>query len=134
MLKGLEHVGVVVKNLEKVQKTYIDILGMRLTEAERLPTARVAFFPIGETKIELLEPIGNEGPLARFLEHRGEGLHHICFNVEDIDNLVGRLIKQGIHMRDKVPRRGSRESKVAFTEPDQFGGALIEFCQLSKNP
>ncbi len=134
MLKRLDHIGVVVKNLQKVQKTYIDMLGMRVTESERLPTAQVAFLPIGETNIELLEPLGTEGHLARFLAHRGEGLHHLCFAVEDIDPIVGGLIQQGIRMRDKIPRTGSRGSRVAFTEPDQFGGVLIEFCQLLKNP
>jgi methylmalonyl-CoA/ethylmalonyl-CoA epimerase len=134
MLKKLEHIGVVVKDLQKVQKTYTDILGMKVSETERLPLAEVAFLPIGETNIELLEPVGTEGHLPRFLEHRGEGLHHICFRVEEIDRIVEGLIRQGIKMRDKVPRTGSRGSRVAFTEPDQFGGVLVEFCQLLKNP
>ena len=132
MLKRLDHVGIVVRNLKQTQQIYVDALRMKDSKYEQLQTAEALFLPIGDTSLELLEPNGTDGHLYQFLASKGEGVHHICFEVDDIDTIVQQLISQGIKMRDKVARTGTRGSKIAFTEPDQFGGVLIEFCQFTK--
>lgn len=130
MVKRLDHIGIVVRDLQKVQHTYADALGLKTNKIEELQTARILFAPIGETSLEFIEPTPENTFLSDHLCQRGEGIHHICFEVADIQSVVTRLIHMGIRMRDTVPRPGSRGSKVAFVEPDQFGGVVIEFCQL----
>lgn len=132
MLKRLDHIGIIVKDLQKAQKGYAGALALKAGGAEELPTAKVAFLPIGETNIELIEPTAKEGFLAEHLREQGEGIHHLCFEVEDIEGLVAGLLKQGVRMRDQKPRPGSRGSRVAFAEPEAFGGVIIEFCQFPK--
>jgi methylmalonyl-CoA/ethylmalonyl-CoA epimerase len=128
MLKKIDHFGVAVRGLEKALGIYRDGLGMNLGGVHEVPQekVRVAFLPIGDTRLELLEPTDEESPVARFLEKRGEGLHHICFQVEDLDKLLPRLRSKGLELLPGYPRRGAEAERVAFFHPRSTGGVLIE--------
>jgi methylmalonyl-CoA epimerase len=106
-------------------------LGLRLahTEAESEQRVVVAFLPAGESEVELIEPVEEDGPVARFLEKRGEGLHHICFEVQDIEAILVRLEERGVELVDREPRIGTGGKKIAFVHPKDAHGVLIELYE-----
>ena len=130
MLKGLEHVGIAVSNLDEALTIFEKTLGLKVESIINVKEqgTRVAILPLGGTKIELLEPMG-EGPITRFLEKRGEGLHHIAFEVSDIHGLLKRLKNMGIKLLDEVPKIGAEGFKIAFLHPKSTRGVLIELCE-----
>lgn len=130
MLKGLEHVGIAVSNLDEALTIFEKTLGLKVESIIKVKEqgARVAILPLGGTKIELLEPMG-EGPLTRFLERRGEGLHHIAFEVSDIHGFLKGLKDKGIKLVDEVPRIGAEGFKIAFLHPKSTRGVLLELCE-----
>ncbi len=130
MLKGLEHVGIAVSNLDEALTIFEKTFGLKVESIINVKEqgTRVAILPLGGTKIELLEPMG-EGPLTRFLEKRGEGLHHIAFEVSDIHGLLKGLKDIGIQLLDEVPRIGAEGFKIAFLHPRSTRGVLIELCE-----
>ena len=129
----VDHIGIAVESLAKSVSFYRDILGLALDRQEDVPTeqVRVAFFGEGETHVELLEPLGGKGPIADFLSKRGEGVHHVCFAVEDIDAALVRIRGAGIAVIGQAPRPGAGGCRVAFLHPRGTGGVLIE---LSEKP
>lgn len=131
MNRKIDHVGIAVRSLEAASAVWADGLGLELRAVEEVPDqrVRVAEFEVGGGRIELLEPIGEESPVARFLARRGEGIHHICFEVEDIRAEMRRLRAAGIRLVDEEPRRGARGCLVAFIHPSATGGVLIELSQ-----
>lgn len=131
MTKLIEHVGIAVKNLESAVQFYEKLLGIKCYKIEQVPDqkVRVAFFTVGETKLELLESSDPDGPVARFIEKRGEGLHHIAFAVNDIKTLVKRAGNNGIRLIDSVPREGADNLDIAFLHPGSTLGVLIELCE-----
>jgi methylmalonyl-CoA epimerase len=128
----LDHVGVAVKDLEATLQTYA-LLGLR--PAERAVVANfsveVCMLPIGDAKLELLQPTSPESTIAQFLEKRGEGLHHIAFRVGDINKALTELKAQGFRLIDEVPRRGFGGHLVAFIHPQSTHGVLLELVQQS---
>jgi methylmalonyl-CoA/ethylmalonyl-CoA epimerase len=129
MFKGMDHVGVAVKNLEEAVKVYRDVLGFKLegihTLAER--KVRVAFLSTGgETNIELLEPLDAEGSVAKFLGSRGEGIHHVAVKVKDIEAALEEFKKKGVALVDEKPRAGAEGKKIAFVHPKSTCGVLLE--------
>jgi methylmalonyl-CoA epimerase len=138
MSKKIDHIGIVVHNIEKALQVYEGALGLRLTDVEEVPeqAVRVAFLPVGESKLELLEPLTADtstelstgGGVAKFLEKRGEGLHHICFEVDDIEATLQDLAVQGIRLIDEQPRQGAH-GRVAFLHPKSAHGVLIELIE-----
>ncbi len=131
MIKRLDHIAIAVHNLEEAAKFYRDMLGLQLENVEvvKEQKTKVGFFPIGETNIELVEPTADDSPLVKFLETKGPGIHHVCFEVEDIDREVKTLINRGAHLIDKDPRPGAHHTRVAFLHPKGTGGVLIELSQ-----
>ncbi|MEE9218846.1 MAG: methylmalonyl-CoA epimerase [Acidobacteriota bacterium] len=131
MLKRIDHFGVAVRNLEKAIALYRDGLGLELGGIEEVPQekVRVAFLPVGETRVELLEPMDESSPVARFLDKRGEGLHHVCFETEDLEEMLPRLSRSGLELLSGYPRRGAEGGRVAFFHPRSTGGVLIELRQ-----
>jgi len=129
MLKGVNHIGIAVKSLEEARKSYCDALGGK-AEKDLHRTADMAalMVEVGETKLELIEPIGTNGTIAKFIESRGEGIHHICVEVDDIAKAMKDLSEKGIRLIDKEPRQGI-EGKVAFIHPKSMNGVLIELVQ-----
>jgi methylmalonyl-CoA/ethylmalonyl-CoA epimerase len=129
MFLGLDHVGVAVKNLEEAVKVYRDILDFKLEGVHILPErkVRVAFLSTGsEAKIELLEPIDSDSPVARFLENRGEGIHHVAVKVDNIEAALEDFKQKGVTLIDEKPRIGAEGKKVAFIHPKSTMGVLLE--------
>jgi methylmalonyl-CoA epimerase len=127
----LDHVGVAVKNIEASSKLYRGYLKLDDGEREELPgeRVRVAFFGAGGARIELLEPIGTDGPLARFLATRGEGMHHVAFAVRDLRTALDEAIAAGYRPLDSHPRRGAGGRLIAFLHPHLTQGVLIELVE-----
>jgi methylmalonyl-CoA epimerase len=132
----LDHVGIAVRSLAERVPLYRDLLGVTLVREEEVPTerVRVAFLGDGETHVELLEPLGGEGPIAQFLEKRGEGVHHLCFEVDDIEAAIARLREAGVTLVGEAPRPGAGGCKVAFLHPKSAGGVLIEIKASADGP
>ena len=127
----LDHIGVAVRNLEQRLAPYRDALGLAGIHTEQVPSeqAKVGFIPLGESEIELLEPTSAEGVLARFMDKRGEGIHHIALAVDDCQGTLDQLKAAGVRLVDETPRPGSRGTKVAFIHPSAMGGVLIELVE-----
>ncbi len=130
MIKKIDHIAIVVHNIEEALQVYEGALGIELAEVKEMPeqAVRIAFLPVGESEIELVEPITAESGVARFLEKRGEGLHHVCLEVDDIEAALQDLAAQGIRIIDEQPRRGAH-GRVAFLHPKSAHGVLIELIE-----
>jgi len=127
----LDHVGIAVRSLEEALRPYVDGLGLPVDGTEEVAGegVRVAFLPVGETRIELLEPTAEDSPIARFIRRRGEGIHHLCFRVADLEAAMARLKEVGVPLVDQAPRPGAGGSRVAFVHPRGTGGVLIELTE-----
>jgi methylmalonyl-CoA epimerase len=132
MFVGMDHVGVAVKNLDEATRVYRDVLGFELGGVHVLieRKVRVAFFSMGgETNVELLEPLDPESTIAKFLETRGEGIHHFAVRVEDIESTLDTLKKQGVTLIDEKPKEGAEGSRIAFVHPKSTKGVLLELVE-----
>lgn len=126
---GVDHVGVAVKNLDEALSVYRDVLGFKLLGVHVLAErkVRVAFLSTGgETHIELLEPMGSDSPVAKFLENRGEGIHHIAVKVDNIERALEEFKRKGVMLVDEKPRIGAEGKKIAFVHPKSTRGVLLE--------
>ena len=131
MFKKIDHIGVAVKNLGESLHVFKDILGMQYTGEEEVEEQKVktAFLPVGESEIELLESTSPDGAIAKFIEKRGEGIHHIAFEVDDLGEKLKELEKAGVRLIDKEPRYGAGGAQIAFLHPKSTNGILIELCE-----
>lgn len=131
MIQRIDHIGVAVKNVEERLALYRDVLGLAGIHTEEVPTeqAKVGFVPIGESEIELLESTTPDGVLAKFIEKRGEGIHHLALRVDDCAATLASLRQAGVRTVDESPRPGARGTKVAFVHPSATGGVLIELVE-----
>ncbi|MDD2201303.1 MAG: methylmalonyl-CoA epimerase [Firmicutes bacterium] len=131
MVKSVDHIGIAVSNLDEALELYTDTFGLELqgTEVVEEQKVKVAFLPIGDTEIELLESTDPEGPIAKFIEKRGQGIQHIALRVEDIDAALDRMRAKGIRLIDEKPRYGAGGARIAFLHPKATGGVLIELCE-----
>lgn len=130
-LGEVEHIGIAVRELEDAKKIYCDILGLELTGEMTLPErgVKVAFLETGNTKVELLEGIGDESPVSKFVERKGPGVHHLCFEVEDIGQVLEELKGAGVRLIDETARPGAEGKLVAFLHPKSASGVLIEITE-----
>ena len=135
MLKKINHIAIAVSNIEESAKFYQNVLGLSLSDVEVVPAqkTRAGFFRIGEMNIELVQPSETDSPLVKFLETKGQGIHHICFEVDDVEAEVSTFLEKGATMVDQKPRPGAHQTKVAFVHPKSSSGVLIELCELPKN-
>ncbi len=135
MLHAIDHAGIAVADLEATVAFYRDVLGMALVHRETLPAqgVRAALLDVGESHVELLEPLDAEGGVARFLARRGPGLHHLAYRVHDIDAALASLSAAGMRLIDERPRTGIRGSRVAFLHPSAAGGVLTELVQPAEH-
>lgn len=135
MLKRIDHIAIVVHDLDAALSTYRDTLGLRVTHVEELPAeqVKVAFLPMpdGSSEIELVQPTDAESGIARFLAKRGEGMHHICFAVDDIQSAMAQLAAEGMQLLETQPRLGSHGQKYVFVHPRSAHGVLIELYEAS---
>jgi methylmalonyl-CoA epimerase len=132
MFVGIDHVGIAVKNLDEAVSVYRDALGFKVEGIHVLTErkVRVAFVATGgESRIELLEPLGDDSPIGKFLENRGEGIHHFAVRVTNIDGVLSELKAKGVILVDEKPKAGAEGAKIAFVHPKSTHGVLLELCQ-----
>jgi methylmalonyl-CoA/ethylmalonyl-CoA epimerase len=131
MVNKIDHIGIAVKNLEEALNFYENILGLKSAGFEIVEEqkVKVAFLPIGDTEVELLESTEEDGPIARYIAKNGEGVQHIAYRVEDIEKAIEDMKEEGIRMIDEKPRYGAGGAKIAFCHPKSTHGVLIELCQ-----
>ena len=127
----IDHIGIAVKDLDAAEKTYTQLLGVPPYKRETVASQQVvtSFFKIGESKIELLSPTASESPIAKFLEKKGEGIHHLAFGVKDIVASLAKLKAQGFRLIHETPIQGADQKLIAFVHPKDTTGALIELCE-----
>jgi methylmalonyl-CoA/ethylmalonyl-CoA epimerase len=127
----IDHIGIAVKNMSESNALFAKLLGERHYKIERVESEHVAtsFFQVGESKIELLEATDPESPVAKFIEKRGEGIHHLAFDVADIRAEVARLEAEGFIPLNREPKRGADNKWVVFLHPKSSNGVLVELCQ-----
>jgi len=127
----IEHIGIAVKNLSDSIKYYEDVLGLKCYAIEEVKDQKVrtAFFMIGQTKIELLESTCVDGPIGKFIEKKGEGIHHIAFAAKNLPSALDKAAAKGIQLIDKQPRKGAEGLNIAFLHPKSTGGVLTELCE-----
>lgn len=127
----IEHIGIAVSNLESAIGFYERVFGLTCYNIEEVAEQKVrtAFFKVGETKIELLESTDPEGPIGKFIEKKGEGIHHIAFAVKNLEEQLKHAEKQGVNLIDTIPRKGAESLDIAFLHPKSTSGVLIEICE-----
>jgi methylmalonyl-CoA/ethylmalonyl-CoA epimerase len=127
----VDHIGIAVKNLDETLKFYTDVLGLEVQGSEVVEEqkVKVAFLPVGDSEIELLESTDPEGPIARFIEKNGEGVQHIAFKVDDIEEAIEYMKSKGMRMIDEQPRYGAGGAKIAFVHPKSSNRVLVELTQ-----
>ncbi|RMH83826.1 MAG: methylmalonyl-CoA epimerase [Calditrichaeota bacterium] len=135
MLEKIDHIGVAVPSIEEVKRLYREVFGLEPAFEEEVPDqkVRVVGFRIGESNIEYLEPTGEDSPIARFLEKRGAGLHHVAVTVENIGEALARLKRAEVPLIDQAPRRGAEGKWIAFVHPKGFHGVLLELSQAEES-
>lgn len=130
-MKKIEHIGIAVKDLEKSKSLFSKLLGSGAYKTEEVESegVKTEFFMIGESKIELLEAKKKESAIAKFIDKKGEGIHHIAFAVDNINEEIIRLKKEGFEVLNEIPKKGADNKLVAFLHPKSTNGVLIELCQ-----
>ena len=130
-LLKINHLGIAVPGLAEAMARLERLFGIQAEHVEEVADQKVrtAFYPIGESTLEYLESTDPDGPIGRFLEKRGPGIHHLAFEVDDVDAAVQELLAKGVRMVDKEPRKGAHGNRIAFIHPAETGGVLVEICQ-----
>jgi methylmalonyl-CoA/ethylmalonyl-CoA epimerase len=130
-ISHIEHIGIAVKSLEEAILFYEQALGLKCYAIEEVTGQKVktAFFKVGQTKIELLESTDPEGPIGKFIANRGEGVHHIAYAVENLEDCLKEVESKGVRLIDQQPRKGAEGLHIAFLHPKSTGGVLTEFCE-----
>ena len=133
-MKKIEHIGIAVKSIENANQIYTSLLGASPYKMEEVKSegVKTSFFKIGDSKIELLEAINPDSAIAKFIEKRGEGVHHIAFAVDDIQSEIVRLKNEGFIVLNETPKKGADNKLVAFLHPKSTEGVLVELCQDRK--
>lgn len=130
-MRKIEHIGIAIENMDEAISTYENLLDTKCYKIEEVESENVktAFFKIGDSKIELLEATDPESPIAKYIEKRGKGMHHIAFDVEDIESEIQRLQELGFQLIQKSPKNGADNKLIAFLHPKSSEGTLVELCQ-----
>lgn len=130
-IRKISHIGIAVRDLDQQKQFYQQTLGLELLAEEEVPDQKVkiAMFAVGDARIELLEPTGADSPVERFLQKRGEGIHHIAYAVTDLRSMLARLSAQGVGLIDEQPRSGAEGHQIAFIHPKSAFGVLTELCE-----
>jgi methylmalonyl-CoA/ethylmalonyl-CoA epimerase len=134
MIEKIDHIGIAVRSIEKTSELLSNILGLKVAGEENVEEqkVKVAFLPLGDSELELLESTSPEGPIARFIEKKGEGIQHIAFRVDNIEKALEKLKKEGVRLIDEKPRYGAGGAKIAFLHPKSTNGILIELCERNE--
>lgn len=130
-VKHIDHIGIAVNGIETAGKFYTDILGLKIAEVENVADQKVnvAFIPITDSEVELLESTDPDGPVAKYIQARGEGVQHVAFRVENIEEALAELKEKGVRLIDQEPRNGAGGARIAFIHPKETNGVLVELCE-----
>ena len=130
-IKHIDHIGIAVKSIDQAKKFYSDILGLKIEGIENVADQKVnvAFLPITDSELELVESTHPDGPVAKYIEAKGEGIQHIAFRVENIEEALAELKAKGVRLIDEKPRKGAGGAKIAFIHPKETNGVLVEICE-----
>ena len=136
MIKRIDHIAIAVGDIEASLGFWRDVLGLELSEVRDVPEqqAKIAFLPTGSSEVELVEPTTDSSGLARYLAKRGPGIHHICFEVDDLAQTLAALKGRGVRLIDETPRPGAGGRQLAFIHPEAANGVLVELYQLPAEP
>jgi len=131
MIKKIDHIGIAVKDLETALKLYEEVLGLKSagTEVVEEQKVKVAFLPTGDSEVELLESTSPDGPIAKYIAKNGEGIQHLAFRVDNLEQRLAELKEKGIRLIDEKPRYGAGGARIAFLHPKSTFGVLIELCE-----
>lgn len=131
MIKKIDHLGIAVKSIEEAAKFYTDVLGLTVDHIEVVAEQKVrtAMIMVGESRVELLEPTDPTSTVAKFLETRGEGIHHVAYAVESVEDALAQAKASGARLIDEMPRIGAGGARIAFIHPKSSFGVLVELCQ-----
>lgn len=131
MITKINHIGIAVKSIDEAVKLYTDVFGLKVQDIEFVTDQKVktAIIPVGESKIELIESTDPEGTIAKFIENRGEGLHHVALEVSNIQDALATMVAKGMALIDQQPRKGVENSKIAFLHPKGTGRVLTELVE-----
>ncbi|MGY5855785.1 MAG: methylmalonyl-CoA epimerase [Candidatus Thorarchaeota archaeon] len=131
LVEKIDHIGIAVESIENSLRFYKDLLGLEYIGSEEVAEqkVRIAFLKIGESKIELVEPTSDDSPIAKFLEKRGSGIHHIAIRVDNIEAALARHLEAGARLIDEKPRIGAHNMRIAFIHPKSSDGVLFELCE-----
>ena len=131
MIKKVDHIGIAVKDLAAALKLYEEVLGLKSagTEVVEEQKVKVAFLPTGDSEVELLESTAPDGPIAKYIAKNGEGIQHLAFRVENLEQILAELKEKGVRLIDEKPRYGAGGAKIAFLHPKSTFGVLIELCE-----
>jgi len=129
MIKGIDHVGIAVKDLRETIRFFEEVLHLKPAKEMEMQKMRFAFIPVGEGEIELIEPTDPRLSIAKFIQEKGEGVHHIALQVDGIEQALEELKEKGVKLIDKKPRVGAHGVKIAFIDPESTKGILIELCE-----
>ena len=127
----IDHLGIAVKSIDAGKNFWTDVLGLEFEGTETVVEQKVttAFFPVGESEVELLESTAPDGPIARYLEKKGEGIQHVAFRVKNLEAALNELKEKGIRLIDEKPRMGAGGARIAFLHPKSTNGVLVELCE-----
>lgn len=127
----VDHIGIAVKDLAESARFYSDLLGLEMQGEEVVEEqkVKVGFFPCGDSELELLESTSEDGPIAKFIEKKGEGVQHVALRVDNIEETLAELKSKGVRLIDEVPRYGAGGAKIAFVHPKETKGVLLELCE-----
>jgi methylmalonyl-CoA/ethylmalonyl-CoA epimerase len=130
-VKHIDHIGIAVKSIEQAGKFYTDVLGLKIMDIENVADQKVnvAFLPITDSEVELLQSTHVDGPVAKFIEAKGEGIQHIAYRVENIEEALAELKAKGVRLIDEKPRKGAGGALIAFIHPKETNGVLVEICE-----
>jgi len=129
----IDHLGIAVNSIDEGKNFWADVLGLKFEGSETVEAQKVttAFFPVGESEVELLESTSPDGPVAKFIEKKGQGIQHVAFRVDNIEAALEELKEKGIRLIDEKPRMGAGGAKIAFLHPKATQGVLVELCERS---
>lgn len=127
----VDHIGIAVKSIDEAAKFWEGVLGLKITAREEVAAQKVitAFIPCGDSEVELLESTAEDGPIAKFIEAKGEGIQHVALRVDNIEEALAELKEKGVRLIDQAPRGGAGGAQIAFLHPKATGGVLLELCQ-----
>jgi methylmalonyl-CoA epimerase len=133
MISKIDHIAIAVEDIEKAATFFTDALGLSVSGREDVPEqkTRVAFINIGQVRIELIQPMSSDSPVQKFLDKKGQGIHHLAVGTDDIETELEKLKDKGVRLIDNKPRKGAHDAKIAFLHPKSSQGVLLELCERS---